>query len=66
MWRMKAKAPPRPGTYTLGRNRFAKISEVEGIKPSRRLEEDFREFDRRGLSATERRRILARKYGGES
>ncbi|HEX3653821.1 MAG TPA: hypothetical protein VHU18_13460 [Rhizomicrobium sp.] len=63
---MKTRAPSRPGAYTIGRDRFAKISEVEGIKPSRRLQEEFREFDRKGLSAAERRHILARKYAEKS
>ncbi|HEY4115203.1 MAG TPA: hypothetical protein VGM17_14205 [Rhizomicrobium sp.] len=63
---MKTKAKPKRASYTIGRDSFAKISEVEGIEPSRQLEEDFREFDRKGLSATERRRILASKYAGKS
>lgn len=59
----KIKARARGRRYTLGRHSFAKISEVEGIKTNDELEADFREFDRKGLSASERRRILARKYG---
>jgi hypothetical protein len=47
----------------IGRSRFAEISAVEGFRPSRRTEEDFEEFVRRGLSAAERRREIARKYG---
>jgi hypothetical protein len=59
-----AKDPSRgPRSYTIGRIGFARIGEVEGIKPSRGLEEDFRAFDRQGLSAEQRRRILAAKYG---
>ena len=54
------------GGYTLGRGAFAKISEVEGLAPSRGLEEDGRAFDRQDLSPTERRRALARKYGGKA
>ncbi len=66
-----SKATTRPpkrlaGTFTLGRARFGKISEVEGIKPSRKMDEEFRQFDRQGLSPAERRRELARKYGGKS
>jgi len=62
----KVKSPQRsPAGYTLGRTGFAKISAVEGIKPSRRLDEDFREFDRKGLSPAERRRELVRKYGAK-
>jgi hypothetical protein len=55
-----------PPTYTLGRQRFAKISAVEGIRTSHRTEEDFQEFDRKGLSPEERRREIARKYGRKS
>jgi hypothetical protein len=51
------------GTYTIGRHRFAKISAVEGIRTSRRVDQDFREFDQKGLSSEERRRELASKYG---
>jgi hypothetical protein len=54
------------GTYTVGRERFAKISAVEGIRTSRRLDQDFREFDKKGLSPAERRRELASKYGRKS
>jgi hypothetical protein len=60
------KSTKQPTGFTLGRDRFAKISAVEGIKPSRRTEEDFREFDRKGLSADERRRELTGKYGSKS
>jgi hypothetical protein len=51
------------GTYTVGRDRFAKISAVEGIRTSRRVDQDFREFDKKGLSPAERRQELASKYG---
>ena len=62
-WGMKTKTSKSSGKYTIGRSSFAKISEVEGIQQSRRLEDDFREFERQGLSAAERRRILRDKYG---
>jgi hypothetical protein len=48
--------------YILGRTAFAKIGEIEGIEPSRELEETFRDFDRQRLSPAERRHRLARKY----
>ena len=51
------------GAYTVGRERFAKISAVEGIRTSRRVDQDFREFEKKGLSPAERRRALASKYG---
>jgi hypothetical protein len=59
------KSARRTGGFTIGRSGFAKISAVEGLAPSRRLKEDFHEFDRLGLSAAERRRALARKYGAK-
>lgn len=61
------KSPKRSsvGTYTVGREAFSKISAVEGIKTSPRMDKDFREFDRQGLSAAERRRVLAGKYGNK-
>jgi hypothetical protein len=49
--------------YTVGRFGFAKISAVEGIRTTAAMDEDFREFERRGLSAEERRKIIAKKYG---
>ncbi len=48
--------------FTLGRAAFAKISAVEGIRMTAAMEEEFREYDRQGLSAEERRRIISRKY----
>jgi hypothetical protein len=56
------KPPMNSSSYILGRSGFAKISAVEGIRPSRQMDKDFREFDRKGLSAEERRSELASKY----
>jgi hypothetical protein len=53
-------------TVTIGRRGFAKISAVEGIKLSPEAEQDFREFDRLGLSPAARRQALLRKYGRKS
>jgi hypothetical protein len=47
---------------TLGRDRFARISAVEGIVLTPRMKERVAEFDRMGLSATERRRAIIRAY----
>jgi hypothetical protein len=52
-----------PKGYVIGRSRFAKISAVEGIRTTVAMDEDFREFERRGLSAEERRKAIGRKYG---
>jgi hypothetical protein len=62
------KSPKRrtTSTVTIGRRGFAKISAIEGIKLSSEAEEDFREFDRLGLSPAARRRALLRKYGRKS
>lgn len=54
---------PKRSAFTLGRNRFAKISEIEGIKVSDRMHEELEALHQAGHSAAERRRILARKYG---
>lgn len=50
------------GSFVLGRAAFAKVSAVEGIRPTQAMEEEFREYDRQGLSAEERRRAITRKY----
>jgi hypothetical protein len=58
------KPTKRPAkTYTIGQRGFAKISAVEGIHLSAEMVRDLREFDRKGLSAEERRTYIARKYG---
>lgn len=49
--------------YVIGRNRFAKISAVEGIRTTAAMDADFVEFEREGLSADERRKVIGRKYG---
>ena len=58
------EAPKRVSkTYVLGRDRFAKISAIEGIRTTAAMEADFRKFERQGLSAEERRKAIGRKYG---
>jgi hypothetical protein len=49
--------------YTIGRSSFAKISAIEGIRITAAMDADFHEFDRKGLSAAERRKVIAEKYG---
>ena len=48
--------------FTLGRKGFAKISAVEGIRLSADMEQRFREFDRQGVSAVDRRKSIARAF----
>ncbi len=62
----KTKSPSRTSRFKIGRRGFAKISAIEGIHASRELEADFHEFNRQGLSAAERRLLLARKYSRKS
>ena len=61
-----AKPSRRQGDLTIGRAGFAKIGAIEGIKLTGEMAEDFREFDRKGLSAQERRRAITRKYGAKT
>jgi hypothetical protein len=57
-------ASKRTDTYfVLGRAGFAKISAVEGLKITAAMEAEFQEFDRKGLSPSERRAAISRKYG---
>jgi hypothetical protein len=59
-----SKSSKRPiKGYVLGRDSFARISAIEGIRTTRSMDEDFRDFDRKGLSADERRKVIRRKYG---
>lgn len=50
-------------SFTIGRDAFAKISAVEGLRLSPGMERDLREFDWKGLSSRERGRRIVRKYG---
>lgn len=58
----KARKNPSKG-YTIGRSGFAKISAIEGIRTTAAMEADFQEFERQGLSADERRKVIRSKYG---
>ena len=49
--------------FVVGRDQMASISSIEGLYLSAEMKRDFRDFDRRGLSDDERRKILASKYG---
>jgi hypothetical protein len=53
-----AKRDSKTGRFVLGRSRFEKISAVEGIKLTPTMKKRLDEFDRRGLSAEERRRAI--------
>ena len=64
MRQTRTKPPNRSSKgYVIGRSDFAKISAVEGIRTTGTMEADFREFERQGLSADQRRKVIGRKYG---
>ena len=56
-------AEGKSAAFTIGLTDFAKISAVEGLHLSAEMKRMFREFDRQGLSAEERRRRIVAKYG---
>jgi len=61
MPRARSRPPPPSRGFVLGRERFARISAVEGIALTDEMRATLERFDREGLSADERRRaILAR------
>ena len=60
--RTKNPAPPRPAGFRLGRDRFARISAVEGISLTEEMRATLERFDREGLSAEERRRAILRRF----
>lgn len=49
-------------TVTIGRQRFEKISSVEGISLSGAMKKRAADFDRVGSSAEERRTTIIRSY----
>jgi hypothetical protein len=57
-----SKAERTSVEMTLGRERFAKISAVEGIELTASMKRRAADFDRRGLSGEERRRAIIRAY----
>lgn len=50
----------------IGRERFEKISAVEGIRTSAATKRMFADFDRKGLTAEERRRAIFEKHTKKS
>lgn len=58
----KAKTAGKTKGLTLGLVGFAKISAVEGIELRSSTKKMFADFDRRGLSAAERRRFIFEKH----
>ncbi len=62
----KRGSPPKQRStktgLVIGRERFAKISAVEGIELSPDMKRRAADFDRRGVSGAERRRAIVRAY----
>ena len=59
--KQSSRSKPAKG-YLLGRRRFGKISEVEGIRLSNPMKRAFAEFDREQVSAAERRRQIIGRF----
>jgi hypothetical protein len=49
-------------SFIVGRERFARISAVEGIALTDEMRETFARFDQQGLSAEERRRTIVSRF----
>jgi len=60
--RKKSSAKKRVIKVVIGRERFAKISAVEGIEPSAAMRKRVAQFDRQRLSAAARRREIIKAY----
>jgi hypothetical protein len=60
----RADRPSRPSlrSFILGRERFARISAVEGIALTDEMRATLEGFDREGLSHAERRRAIVKRF----
>jgi len=61
----KVRKQPEAGV-TLGMARFARISAVEGIQLSKTALREFREDDRQGATADQRRQRIIAKYAAKA
>ncbi len=52
----------KPSGFVIGRERFSKISAVEGIKLSGAMTKRISDSDRKGLSAAQRREAIIRAH----
>jgi hypothetical protein len=57
-----ARRGPAKSGMTLGHERFAKISAVEGIELTADMRKRAAEFERRGIAADERRRSIIQAH----
>jgi hypothetical protein len=58
----KTSTESKTSGFVIGRERFLKISAVEGIKPSEAMTKRAREFDRKALSAEQRGEAIIRAH----
>lgn len=60
----RKSTPRKSGTsgFVIGRERFAQISAVEGIKLSGAMKKRISDSDRKNLSAADRREAIIRAY----
>ena len=63
--RKKLTRTGRPG-LTLGLTAFEKISAVEGVRLTPEMKSDLQSLDSQGMTAEERTRFIAGKYGRRS
>jgi hypothetical protein len=52
----------KKGSFVIGRERFGKISAVEGIRLTPAMKKRATDAERKGLSAEEHRRTIMRSY----
>ena len=57
-----SKKKSAPVRFVLGRAAFAKVSAVEGITLTPAMEKRAKDFERRGLTAAERRKEILKVY----
>jgi hypothetical protein len=53
---------PASAGFVLGRERFARISAVEGVAFTPSMRADLERFDRDNLSAADRRRVILARF----
>jgi hypothetical protein len=58
----KSPPPKKGGRFVLGRTRLEKISTVEGARTNAATRQMFAEFDSKGLSPAERRKVIFEKH----
>ena len=58
----KIRRSAKTGKFTIGHERFAKISAVEGIVLTKQMGSRVTEFERKDTSAKERRRTIIEAY----